>query len=62
MKQKDETRRSFIKNILAGSAVAAVTAVSAKSARATKKTLPEKRTDEILYRETEDFKRYYETL
>ncbi len=25
-------------------------------------TLAEKQTDEILYRETEDFKRYYETL
>ena len=61
MKKKDGARRSFLKGVLAGSAAVAVSAVSSKSARAGTTTL-KKRTGEILYRETEDFKRYYETL
>lgn len=62
MKQKDGERRSFLKTILAGSAVAAAATVSSKSARAAKKTPLEKRRGDVLYSETEAFKRYYETL
>lgn len=61
MKKEDGARRSFLKSVLAGSAAAAVAAVSSTSARAGTKT-SKKQPNEILYRETEDFKRYYETL
>ncbi len=62
MKQKHEVRRSFLKTLLAGSATAAVAAIGAKSAKAAKTVAEKKRPDEVLYRETEEFKRYYETL
>ncbi|MCB2184400.1 MAG: twin-arginine translocation signal domain-containing protein [Desulfobulbaceae bacterium] len=61
MKKNDGSRRSFLKNILAGSAVAATAAVGAKKVKADE-ALAEKQTGDVLYRETEDFKKYYETL
>ncbi|OAQ20089.1 hypothetical protein [Thermosulfurimonas dismutans] len=57
-KKVDETRRSIIKSMLlaAGTALA----LSSKKARA-QKAAPESQ-DEILYRETEAFRAYYESL
>ncbi len=61
MKQEKEGRRSFLKNILAGSAVAAGVAAGKKPAQA-KTVQTEQQGAEILYRETDAFKKYYETL
>ena len=61
MKQNKEDRRSFLKNILAGSVVAAGVASGTKPAQA-KTALKENQPDEVLYRETEEFKKYYDTL
>lgn len=68
MKKEDGSRRSFLQSILAGSTVAAVAvAGGGKPARAGNgpgdigKTTRAMQ-DEILYHETDAFKRYYETL
>lgn len=59
--KKDETgRRSFLKQLVAGSAVAA-TVFHGKTANA-KEQESTRQTDEILYRESEDFKDYYKSL
>lgn len=61
MHQNDEGRRSFLKRILAGSAVATTVALKANSAKAAKQNTAQ-RPEEILYRETEAFKSYYKSL
>jgi hypothetical protein len=61
MKKKDDTRRSFLKHVLAGSAVVAGTALTSKNAKA-RQVEAEQRPDEVLYRESEEFKKYYESL
>lgn len=61
MKQEKEGRRSFLKNILAGSAVAAGVAAGKKPAQA-KTIQAEKQDTEVLYQETDAFKKYYEAL
>lgn len=61
MEQNNEDRRSFLKQVLAGSAVVAGTALTGKPARAMKKKESE-HGDEILYRESDAFKKYYESL
>ncbi len=61
MKQEKEGRRSFLKNILAGSAVAAGVVAGTKPAQA-KTALTETQSDEVLYHETDAFKKYYKTL
>ncbi len=61
MKKEQEERRSFLKHILAGSAVVAGTVSSVKPAKA--RTGSEcKREDEILYHESESFGNYYKSL
>ena len=61
MENEKKQRRSFLKHILAGSAVLAGTAAAIKPARAgTKSEL--KGSDEILYHESEAFKKYYDSL
>lgn len=59
--EKKDQRRSFLKHVLAGAAIAAGTATIVKSAVAS-----EGRTKinnvETLYRETDEFKRYYKSL
>ena len=60
MKKDDAGRRSFLKQLVAGSAVAA-TAFSAKTAKAQQQE-GTRQTNEILYRESEDFKDYYKSL
>ncbi len=66
MNTEQGSRRSFLQSILAGSAVTAVAvAAGGKTAAATDKKggsrggAPE---EEILYRETEEFRQYYKTL
>ena len=61
MKEEKDVRRSFLKHILAGSAVVAASFAGKKSAEA--KTGPIMQDgDEVLYRESEDFKKYYKSL
>ncbi|NOQ46907.1 MAG: hypothetical protein GQ559_09595 [Desulfobulbaceae bacterium] len=60
MKKDDTDRRSFLKQLIAGSAIAA-TALSGKTVKA-KEQETVRQSDEILYRETEDFKQYYKSL
>jgi hypothetical protein len=61
MRETDNKRRSFLKQLLAGSAVAAGSALVGKKVSA-RETKPNKRPDEILYRKTDDFKKYYDSL
>jgi hypothetical protein len=61
MENEKKERRSFLKHILAGSAVLAGTAAAVKPARAgTHKEM--QGSDEILYHESEAFKKYYKSL
>ncbi len=61
MQNEKKERRSFLKHLLAGSAVIAGTASAVKPARA--ETSPEgMATDEVLYKETDSFKKYYKSL
>jgi len=61
MKEEKEVRRSFLKHILAGSAVVATALAGKKSAEAKiAETLQPG--DEVLYKETEDFKKYYKSI
>lgn len=61
MQQNEDSRRSFLKHVLAGSAIVASTALTGKKAKA-REQQEANRPDEMLYRETEDFKKYYESL
>ncbi len=60
MQNDKQERRSFLKQILAGSAVLAGTAAVTKPARAGS---PDKKisSSEILYTESEAFKKYYKS-
>ncbi|MGA7277006.1 MAG: hypothetical protein WBW79_03635 [Desulfocapsaceae bacterium] len=61
MENEKKQRRSFLKHILAGSAVLAGAAAAIKPARATtSKSL--KSDDEVLYQESDSFKKYYQSL
>ena len=60
MKQEKEERRSFLKHILAGSAVVAGVAVTRKQVQAG--TVSENRVSkDVLYRETDHFKKHYQS-
>lgn len=61
MQQKDDNRRSFLKQLLAGSAIVAGSTLIGKKTQA-KEQIEGKRPDEILYRKSESFKKYYESL
>ena len=61
MEQEKNKRRSFLKHMLAGSVVVAGAAASVKPAKAKKGSVP-KGADDILYHESEDFKKYYKSL
>ena len=61
MKKEQDNRRSFLKHVLAGSAAIAGTVAIVKSAKA--KSVPAgQRTDEVLYRESDSFTKYYKSL
>ncbi|WP_163340308.1 Tat pathway signal protein [Desulfopila sp. IMCC35008] len=61
MEQEKDKRRSFLKHILAGSVVVAGAAAAVKPAQAREGKMP-KGADDILYYESEDFKKYYKSL
>ncbi len=61
MQQNDESRRSFLKQVLTGSAVVAGAALAEKKVRAGE-TIKSKRSDEVLYRESKAFTKYYDSL
>ncbi|MGL1932578.1 MAG: twin-arginine translocation signal domain-containing protein [Desulfotalea sp.] len=60
MKQDEGKRRSFLKHILAGGAAVAAVAVTRKQAQASSVT--DKTLSSDLYKETDDFKKYYQSL
>jgi hypothetical protein len=61
MKQEKEKRRSFLKHILAGSAVVVGTAAAIKPAKA-KSGPAVMDSDEVLYKESANFSKYYKSL
>lgn len=61
MQQNQDSRRSFLKHVLAGTAVVAGTTLTGEKAKAREKVRA-RQPGEILYKETEDFKKYYESL
>lgn len=61
MKNDQDKRRSFLKHILAGAAVVAGSVAAIKPAKA-KPAVQLKDSDEVLYQESENFKKYYESL
>ncbi|SHO48663.1 twin-arginine translocation signal domain-containing protein [Desulfopila aestuarii] len=61
MEQEKDKRRSFLKHILAGSAVVVTTAAAIKPAKA--KSGPQMTgSDEVLYKESAEFSKYYKSL
>ncbi len=62
MKEEKELRRSFLKRLLAGSAVVAASMAGSKPVKAKTPAPVPGGGDEVLYRETKAFKKYYETL
>lgn len=61
MKKEQDTRRSFLKHILAGTAVVAGSVAAMRPAKA-KTVVPQKNEDNVLYHESKEFKRYYDSL
>ena len=61
MTQEKDKRRSFLKHMLAGSVVVAGAVGTARPAKARKGTVAQG-ADEILYHESEEFKKYYKML
>jgi len=61
MKENEDGRRSFLKHLMAGTAVVAGVAGTRKSAQAKKTDAPSDQS-ETLYKETEAFKQYYKSL
>ncbi|MBU1232761.1 MAG: Tat pathway signal protein [Proteobacteria bacterium] len=61
MQEKDDNRRSFLKQILAGSAIVAGSTLVGTKAKA-KEQMKARRPDEVLYRKSEAFKKYYDSL
>ncbi|THB75800.1 MAG: twin-arginine translocation signal domain-containing protein [Desulfobulbaceae bacterium] len=62
MKKEQKKRRSFLKHILAGSAVVAGAAAIVKPAKAESGLPRGPQSDEVLYHESENFKKYYKSL
>ncbi len=62
MKEKQEGRRSFLKHLIAGTAVVAGVAGTKKSAQAKKALDTQLNESETLYEETDAFKQYYKSL
>ncbi|HBH28119.1 MAG TPA: hypothetical protein DDX99_04645 [Desulfofustis sp.] len=64
MKQNSTERRSFLKKVLAGSAIGASMAIGArpKTAKAATTGRSADRGQETLYQETEAFRKYYDSL
>lgn len=64
MQNRDEPkeRRSFLKGMLAGSLALAGLASGTRKGRASQAEEGKAHSDEVLYRETEEFRRYYQSL
>ena len=62
MKKKEEGRRSFLKHVLAGTAVVAGVAASKKPVSAGQNLNMDRGRSDILYKETDEFKKYYESI
>ncbi|PID76389.1 MAG: hypothetical protein CSB24_06925 [Deltaproteobacteria bacterium] len=60
MKDEKKERRSFLKYLLAGSAAAAV--LTGKKKAEARETAPAPRDNEVLYRESEAFRKYYNSI
>lgn len=61
MKENDDKRRSFLKQILAGSAIVAGSALVGKKVQA-RETKKSNRPEEVLYKKSDDFQKYYDSL
>ncbi len=61
MKENDEKRRSFLKQLVAGSAIVAGSALVSKKVQA-RETASNKRPEEILYKKSDAFQKYYDSL
>lgn len=61
MTENDDKRRSFLKQVVAGTAIIAGSAVAGKKVQA-QEAAKSARPDEVLYHESEAFKKYYESL
>lgn len=61
MQKNNDDRRSFLKQILAGTAVVASATLTGKKAKAGKH-LQGNQPTETLYKETNKFKKYYQSL
>ncbi len=59
---EQEKRRSFLKHMLAGSAVIAGAAVAAKPVKAKTRKESSEGPEEVLYHESEAFKKYYKSI
>lgn len=61
MKENDDKRRSFLKQIFAGSAIVAGSALVGKKVQA-RETKENNRPEEVLYKKSDDFQKYYNSL
>lgn len=61
MKENDGKRRSFLKQLVAGSAIVAGTALVGKKVQASENKAG-KRPEEVLYKKSEAFQKYYDSL
>lgn len=61
MKHEDGRRRSFLKQLVVASAVVAGSALPGKKLQA-KETGPGNHPDEVLYKKTDAFQKYYDSL
>ena len=62
MKEKGDGRRSFLKHLMAGTAVVAGVAGTKKNAQAKNAQATQADQSETLYQETDAFKQYYKSL
>lgn len=62
MKEEKEVRRSFLKRMLGGSAVVATSIAAIRPAKAQSQVQVPTGSDEVLYKESKAFKKYYDTL
>ncbi|GAB4343446.1 MAG: hypothetical protein Kow0089_19240 [Desulfobulbaceae bacterium] len=62
MSKKNEERRSFLKHLVAGTAAVAGVTASGRKARATTARGVPRDDSEVLYRETDAFRRFYDSL
>ena len=62
MKKNEKDRRSFLKHVLAGTAVVAGVAATKKPASARQNLNIDRGGSDILYKETDEFKKYYESI